>query len=128
MPKKKEVPLFLLNGFLESGKTSLIKEIIENNPEYQNNTTVIICCEEGEVEYDPSWLDKYGVKVEYVSKDSDFTAEWMESIDRKYMADRYVIEYNAFFDWDKQEFPEYMLIYQQIILVLLLYQVLIYHQ
>ena len=27
----KEVPLFVLNGFLESGKTTLIKEIIENN-------------------------------------------------------------------------------------------------
>ena len=26
----KELPVFLLNGFLESGKTSLIKEIVEN--------------------------------------------------------------------------------------------------
>ena len=31
----KEVPLFLINGFLECGKTSLIKEIVENNQEYQ---------------------------------------------------------------------------------------------
>ena len=49
---KKEVPVFLLNGFLESGKTSLIKEIVENNDNYHNNSTVIICCEEGEVEYE----------------------------------------------------------------------------
>ncbi len=117
MPKTKEVPLFLLNGFLESGKTSLIKEIIENNPEYQNNTTVIICCEEGEIEYDKEWLDKYKVSIEYVEKDTDFTPEYMEAIDKKYMADRYVIEYNTFFNWDNQEFPDYMLIYQQISLI-----------
>ena len=41
----------------------------------------------------------------------------MEAIDKKYMADRYVIEYNAFFNWDNQEFPDYMLIYQQISLI-----------
>lgn len=117
MPKHKEVPLFVLNGFLESGKTSLIKEIIENNPEYQDNTTVIICCEEGEVEYDSEWLDKFKVKVEYVSSAEEFSASWMEAVDKKYMADRYVIEYNAFFDWDNQEFPDYMAIYQQISII-----------
>ena len=62
----KEVPLFLINGFLESGKTSLIKEIVENNTEYQNDTTVIIACEQGEIEYDEEWCKKYGVHVEYI--------------------------------------------------------------
>ena len=27
----KELPVFLLNGFLEAGKTTLIKDIVENN-------------------------------------------------------------------------------------------------
>ena len=114
---KKEVPVFLLNGFLESGKTSLIKEIVENNDNYHNNSTVIICCEEGEVEYEEEWCEKYQIHVEYVESLEDFTVEFFDALDKKYTPDRFVIEYNAFFDWNSQEFPERMVIYQQITLI-----------
>ncbi len=113
----KEVPVFLLNGFLESGKTTLIKEIVENNETYHNNSTVIIACEDGEIEYDEEWCEKYQIHVEHISKQSDLTPEYMERVDEIYMPDRFVIEYNGFFDWDIQEFPEYMVIYQQITLI-----------
>ena len=113
----KEVPVFLLNGFLESGKTTIIKEIIENNGNYQNNTTVIIACEQGEVEYEDEWCEKYGVHVEYVEKQEDFTVEFFKQLDKHYMADQYVVEYNSFFNWDEQEFPPYMAIYQQITMI-----------
>lgn len=113
----KEVPLFLLNGFLESGKTSLIKEIVENNPDYQNNTTVIVACEQGEIEYDEDWQKKFGVHVEYIENQEDFTPDYMKALDKRYMADRYVIEYNSFFDFENQDFPRYMVIYQQITLI-----------
>ena len=113
----KEVPLFLVNGFLESGKTTLIKEIVENNTEYQNDTTVIIVCEQGEIEYEEEWCKKYGVHVEYIESQDDFTEGYMKQLDKHYMADRYVIEYNSFFDIDKQNFPRYMVIYQQISLI-----------
>ena len=113
----KEVPLFLINGFLECGKTTLIKEICENNPEYQKDTTVIIVCEQGEVEYEPEWCEKYGIHVEYIENQEDFTEQFMKELDKRYMADRYVIEYNSFFDFDKQNFPKYMVIYQQITLI-----------
>lgn len=113
----KEVPVFLLNGFLESGKTTLIKEIVENNETYHNNSTVIIACEDGEIEYDEEWCEKYQIHVEHISKQSDLTPEYMERVDEIYMPDRFVIEYNGFFDWNIQEFPEYMVIYQQITLI-----------
>ncbi len=113
----KEVPLFVLNGFLDSGKTTLIKEIIENNEEYQQSSTVIIACEQGEIEYEEEWLKKYNVSIEYVENQEAFSADFMRNLDKHYMADRYVIEYNAFFDIDKQEFPKYMTIYQQVTLI-----------
>lgn len=115
--KRKEVPVFLLNGFLESGKTSLIKEIVENNENYHNNSTVIICCEEGEVEYSEDWCKENEVHVEYVSSQEEFTVEFFDELDKKYNPTRFVIEYNAFFDWAAQEFPERMVIYQQITLI-----------
>lgn len=112
-----EVPLFVVNGFLESGKTTLIKEIIENNENFHNNSTVIIACEQGEVEYDKEWCEKYKVHVEYIEDQDEFTPEFMRNLDDIYRANQYVIEYNSFFDWDTQEFPSYMVIYQQITLI-----------
>ena len=113
----KEVPIFIVNGFLESGKTTLIKDIVENNENYHNNTTVIFTTEEGEVEYDEEWCKKYGVVVEVCTEKEKFTQEYIEAVDKKYVADRYVIEYNSFFDLDDQDFPDYMAIYQIITLI-----------
>ena len=60
-----EVPIFIVNGLLESGKTTLIKEIIENNVSYQAGTTLLVVCEEGETEYEERWLKEYEVQVAY---------------------------------------------------------------
>ena len=112
----KEVPLFLLNGFLESGKTTLIKEIIENNENYQNNSTVVIACEQGEIEYDEEWCEKNQVHIEYIENQEDFTPAYLKNLDKIYCADQYVIEYNSFFDFEAQEFPRNFVIYHQITL------------
>ena len=113
----KEVPLFLLNGFLESGKTTLSKEIIENNENYQNNSTVVIACEQGEIEYDEEWCEKNQVHIEYIENQEDFTPAYLKNLDKIYCADQYVIEYNSFFDFEAQEFPRNFVIYQQITLI-----------
>ena len=113
----KEVPIFIVNGFLESGKTSLIKEIVENNDTYHDGTTVIITTEEGEVEYDDEWCKKYGITLKTCTEKEKFTQEYIESVDKECVADRYVIEYNSFFDLTDQDFPDYMAIYQIITLI-----------
>ncbi len=113
----KEVPVFVINGFIESGKTTLIKEIIENNDNFRGNTTVVITTEEGEIEYDEAWQEKYETAVEVIDDEASFTAKKLEAIDKHYMADRYVIEFNSFFDYDKWELPKYMVVYQTITLV-----------
>ena len=114
---KKELPVFLLNGFLESGKTTLIKEIVENNEQYHDNSTLIIVCEEGEVEYEKEWCEKYQINIEYIDDQEQLTPEYMIELEKKYKPSRIVIEYNSFFDWEAQEFPEHMVIYQQITLI-----------
>ena len=113
----KEVPVFVINGFIESGKTTLIKEIIENNDNFRGNSTVVITTEEGEIEYDDKWQEKFETQVEVIDDESEFTAKKLEAIDKHYMADRYVIEFNSFFDYDKWELPKYMVVYQTITLV-----------
>ena len=45
-------PVFLIKGFLESGKTTLIKETILNGQFHKFGHTLLIVCEEGNNEYD----------------------------------------------------------------------------
>ena len=112
-----EVPLFIVTGLLESGKTTLIKEIIENNISYQEGNTLLIVCEEGEVEYDQEWLDRYQVHVAYVENQKQLTPSFLETLDRRFEPIQIVIEYNSFYRMDEQEFPTYMRVYQQITLI-----------
>lgn len=114
---REELPIFLINGFLDSGKTTLIKNIISGNPNYHNHSTVIIACEEGEEEYDKEWCMKYGVHVEYIEDQDELTPEFMEDLEDVYRPNQIVIEYNSFFDFENQDFPQHMVIYQQITLI-----------
>lgn len=112
-----EVPIFIVNGLIESGKTTLIKEIIENNVSYQSGATLLVVCEEGEVSYDEEWLKEYDVKIHYVEKEEDLTAELFFKLDDEYKPVQIVLEYNSFYTMDNLEFPEYMPVYQQVTLI-----------
>lgn len=112
-----EVPLFIVNGLLESGKTTLIKEIIENNVSYQAGNTLLIVCEEGVEEYDVDWSNSYQVHVEFVDKLEKLTASYFESLDERYTPTQIVLELNGFWNVEDLDIPEYMPIYQQITLI-----------
>ena len=45
--KKKDIPVYIFTGFLESGKTSFIKETLKDNQFKDGLKTVYIICEEG---------------------------------------------------------------------------------
>ncbi len=47
-----EVPVYLIAGFLEGGKTNFINGILEDGFA-REDATLLLCCEEGIEEYDP---------------------------------------------------------------------------
>lgn len=49
------IPLYLITGFLDAGKTTLLTDTL--NMDYFNDgqRTVLLMCEDGEEEYDPSF-------------------------------------------------------------------------
>ena len=51
-------PVYMINGFLESGKTEFITYTLAQPYFRIKGKTLIIACEEGEVEYDPELLKK----------------------------------------------------------------------
>ena len=53
-----EIPAYLVWGFLESGKSTLIKETLSQDYFNDGEKTMILTFEEGEVEYDKEMLEK----------------------------------------------------------------------
>ena len=51
---KEMIPVYLFTGFLESGKTRFIQESMEDKRFNSGDKTLLLVCEEGIEEYDPT--------------------------------------------------------------------------
>ena len=90
-----DVMVYLMTGFLDSGKTQFLKFTLEQDYFQIDGKTLLILCEEGEEEYDPMEMLKYGVVIERLEDREDLTEEWLEEMNRKHEPERVVIEYNG---------------------------------
>ncbi len=114
-----QVPVFLINGFLESGKTTLIKDIINNDSKLQKLDTLLIVCETGEVEYEEEFIKLNHIDIVYVENEEELTKEFFERLDKDFEPARVVIEYNPFFNVDtiKNALPEIYIMSQNITMI-----------
>ena len=55
-----DIPVYLIAGFLDGGKTDFINGILEDGFAREDKT-LLICCEEGELEYEQKALDNVTV-------------------------------------------------------------------
>ena len=62
----KEIPVYLFTGFLESGKTTFIQGTLEDERFNAGERTLVLVCEEGIEEYDPSTFSGKNVFFEYI--------------------------------------------------------------
>lgn len=100
--KQREVMVYLMTGFLDSGKTQFLQFTLSQDYFQIRGTTLLILCEEGEEEYDPELMKKHRVVIEKVENPEDLTEEWLRRMDEKYNPERVVIEYNGM--WKVSEF------------------------
>lgn len=89
------LPVYLFTGFLEGGKTHIIQESMEDQKFNSGEKTLIIQCEEGVDELDPSRFYGQNVYLEQIENESDFTKENLATMAKKHRLDRVVIEYNG---------------------------------
>ena len=89
------VPIYLITGFLESGKTSFLSFTLQQDYFRTEGKTLLILCEEGEEEYDEEALAKDNVVVEVIEKEEDFTPERLQALDIIHQPERVVMEYNG---------------------------------
>ena len=99
-----KVPVYLVNGFLESGKTAFIQETLSDPYFSDGGKTLLIACEEGEEEYDLHILESYDTELVQVEDKAEFTPEFLEECRKKYKPTQVMIEYNGM--WGMQLFRD----------------------
>ena len=103
-----DIPVYLFTGFLESGKSSMMKETL-GDPDFNDGTkTLIIACEEGEIEFEPEFLKETNSVLYTVEDKDDFTADLLEELNQKIRPRQVFIEYNGMWsvnDFMDMEFP-----------------------
>ena len=85
----------MVNGFLESGKTSFIQETLSDPYFSDGGKTLLIACEEGEEEYDNHILESYDTVMTVVEGKAEFTPEFLEACRKEYKPTQVMIEYNG---------------------------------
>ncbi len=112
--------IYAFLGFLEAGKTSIIKDLLKQDLFDRKLKTLIVCCEEGEEEYDPVFLANVGATVAYIEDEKSFSGDGILSQLKKYKPDRIFVEYNGM--WRATKIIEF---YQDICEILFDRQVMI---
>ncbi|MDE5589956.1 MAG: GTPase [Acetatifactor sp.] len=110
-------PVYVINGFLESGKTEFICFTL-SQPYFQiKGTTLLLLCEEGENEYDVNLLKQSRTEVELIQEETDFTPEKLTELEKKHKPERIIIEYNGMWNYKNAKLPWYWKIEQQITII-----------
>ncbi len=110
-------PVYMINGFLESGKTSFITYTLAQSYFRIQGRTLLILCEEGEEEYDEALLKKSKTDLVLIDEEERFTPAYLIELDKKYDPERIVIEYNGMWDFRNMKLPVMWAMEQQITLI-----------
>ncbi len=107
-------PVYMINGFLESGKTEFIRYTLAQ-PYFQvRGKTLLIVCEEGELEYEASLLTKSRTVMEVIEEEEDFCISRLTELEKKHKPERIIIEYNGMWNFKNMKLPRSWNIEQQI--------------
>lgn len=89
------LPVFIINGFLESGKTSFIKDTLKSSDFNDGTRTLIIACEEGEEEYDEAEMALVNTHVVYVESLEEMDKSFFSKSCDSCKAQRVFVEFNG---------------------------------
>ncbi|MBQ3090027.1 MAG: hypothetical protein IJD21_05630 [Oscillospiraceae bacterium] len=117
--QKQPIPVYLISGFLEAGKTNFIAPMLANEEFTKDERTLLIVTEEGEEEYDPQALSHFDVASFCIEDKEDFTAQTLQELEAKYHPTQIVMEYNGMWPLADIEtvFPRHWALYQIVTLI-----------
>ena len=97
----KEIPVYLFLGFLESGKTKFIQDTLCDVRFNNGEKTLLIICEEGMEEYEPSLFSGNNVTLKVFDSPEEITPKALMALQKETACERVIIEYNGM--WNTQD-------------------------
>ena len=117
LKQQEKMPVFVINGFLEAGKTQFITNTLQQDYFQADGTTVLILCEEGDTEYDKEILKKTRTKIVTVEDISEMDEDFYGRIEALYDPARVLIEWNGMWPQDQLQLPDTWELFQQITII-----------
>ena len=93
-----QIPIYLITGFLESGKTSFLRDVLMGGDFDDGQRGLLILCEEGEEEYDEKALAQMNISMITVDEEEEFNPEFLKTCEKHYRPKRIFIEMNGMWD------------------------------
>lgn len=114
-----EIPVYLFTGFLESGKTTFIQEALEADDFNSGEKTLLLLCEEGEVELEQENFAERNIFLEVIENEEDINTENLAALLKKHNCERVVVEYNGMWLLDTlyENMPEEWISYQEMLFI-----------
>lgn len=110
-------PVYIINGFLDSGKTEFIKYTLQQQYFQIMGKTLLILCEEGENEYDADFLRRCSTVMDRVETESDFNPSYLTALEKKYKPERIIVEFNGMWNYKNVKLPRNWRLEQQITMI-----------
>ncbi len=109
-----KIPVYVINGFLDAGKSSFFAYTL-GQPYFQSkDRTLLILCEEGELEYSKELLTQSRTDLVTVEDIKDFTPARLMTWNAQYHPGRVLIEWNGMWDFRQFRLPHAFKLEQQI--------------
>ena len=89
------IPVYVFTGFLDSGKTRFMQGTLEDDRFNAGEKTLLLVCEEGEEEYDPSAFSASNVYIEVIEDQDALDDKALEALRKKHHAERVCVELNG---------------------------------
>lgn len=117
MDEENGLPLFVINGFLEAGKTQFLNFTFGQDYFQTDGKTLLIVCEQGEVDYKKETLLKtHTVRVD-IEDISELSVEKMKAMEAAYRPERVIIEWNGVWPQGEMRIPDGWFLNQQITII-----------
>ncbi|MCD7744629.1 MAG: GTPase [Lachnospiraceae bacterium] len=102
----RQIPIYLITGFLEAGKTSFLQDVLDGGDFADGQRGLLILCEEGEVEYDEKALANMNISVVTADEQEEFNVDFLRTCVKHYRPKRIFVEMNGMWDCTWMYGPE----------------------
>ncbi len=113
-----EIPVYLFTGFLEAGKTLVIRETMADAKFNSGEKTLLLVCEEGMEDYELSEFASPNATLKIIDDVNDLKPASLAKLAEECRAERVMVEYNGMWTLDRlyNALPQNWLVYQELFL------------